>query len=148
MPEKEIGRVAVGQTVTFTVSALGDSLFTGKVVNRGVTASAVSHSYGVKALTTNGGRRLLPGMVCKVRLQHDEGGYVIVVPQQSVQVDGRDRFVWTVKNGAAHKQSVTTGDILNEGVVVESGLTTGDLVITEGQNKVCEGMKVREMRDE
>ncbi|MBQ3752730.1 MAG: efflux RND transporter periplasmic adaptor subunit [Prevotella sp.] len=144
VPEKEIGRVEVGQTVTFTVSALGDSVFTGRVVNRAVAASAVSHSYGVKALVANGCRRLLPGMVCKVRLQQADGGYVIVVPQQSVQIDGRDRYVWTVKDGAAHRQSVTTGDILNEGVVVESGLTTGDLVITEGQNKVCEGMKVRE----
>ena len=67
----------------------------------------------------------------------------IVVPQQTIQISGQDKFVWVVKDGKAHRQPVTTGDIINEGVVIESGLTSGDIVIIEGQNKVCEGMSVR-----
>ena len=31
VPEKEIGKVSIGQTVHFTVSALGDSVFSGKI---------------------------------------------------------------------------------------------------------------------
>ena len=38
---------------------------------------------------------------------------------------------------------MTTSDVINEGVVVESGLTSGDIVIVEGQNKVCEDMNVK-----
>lgn len=143
VPEKEIGKVAVGQEVTFTVSALGDEAFTGKVVNRGVTANIVSHSYSVKALVDNRGRRLLPGMVCMVRLENVGDAYAIVVPQQAIQIDGKDKYVWLAKDGTAHRQRVTTGDVVNEGVVIESGLTSGDHVIIEGQNKVCEGLEVR-----
>ena len=132
VPEKEIGKVKNGQKITFTVSALGDEVFTGKVV-----------SYNVKALVENRGRRLLPGMVCAVQLENAGDAYAIVVPQQSIQIDGKDKYVWLVKNGTAHRQRVTTGDVLNEGVVIESGLTSGDLVITEGQNKVSEGMEVK-----
>lgn len=144
VPEKEIGKVQVGQTVTFTVGALGDQVFTGKIVNRGVTASAVSHAYEVKAVVENHGHQLLPGMVCKVRLENATGGdYAIVVPQQAIQISGQDKFVWLVKDGKAHRQGVTTGDVINEGVVIETGLTTGDVVITEGQNKVSEDVKVK-----
>ena len=143
VPEKEIGKVEAGQNVTFTVSALDDDIFTGKVVNRGVTASAISHSYSVKALVENHGRRLLPGMVCMVRIENAGDAYVIVVPQQAIQIDGKDKYVWLVKEGTAHRQKVTTGDILDEGVVIESGMTSGDHVIIEGQNKVCEGMEVK-----
>jgi len=143
VPEKEIGKVTTGQQVTFTVSALGDEVYTGKVVSRSVTASKVSHSYSVKALVENRGRRLLPGMVCMVRMENVGDTYTIVVPQQAIQIDGKDKYVWLVKNGTAHRQRVTTGDILNEGVVIESGLTSGDHVITEGQNKVCEGLEVK-----
>ena len=143
VPEKEIGKVDVGQTVTFTVSALGDSVFSGRIVNRGVTASVVNHSYSVKAVVENRRHQLLPGMVCKVRLENTEGDYTIVVPQQAIQISGQDKFVWIVKDGKAHRQRVATGDIINEGVVIESGLTSGDEVIVEGQNKVCEGVKVR-----
>jgi RND family efflux transporter MFP subunit len=143
VPEKEIGKVNIGQKVTFSVSALGDSVFSGKIVNRGVTASIISHSYSVKVAVDNRKHKLLPGMVCKVRLENTEGDYNIVVPQQTIQISGQDKFVWVVKDGKAHLQPVTTGDIINEGVVIESGLTSGDIVIIEGQNKVCEGMSVK-----
>lgn len=143
VPEKEIGKVNIGQKVTFSVSALGDSVFSGKIVNRGVTASIISHSYSVKVAVDNRKHKLLPGMVCKVRLENTEGDYNIVVPQQTIQISGQDKFVWVVKDGKAHRQPVTTGDIINDGVVIESGLTSGDIVIIEGQNKVCEGMSVR-----
>lgn len=143
VPEKEIGKVNIGQKVTFSVSALGDSVFSGKIVNRGVTASIISHSYSVKVAVDNRKHKLLPGMVCKVRLENTEDDYNIVVPQQTIQISGQDKFVWVVKDGKAHRQPVTTGDIINEGVVIESGLTSGDIVIIEGQNKVCEGMSVK-----
>lgn len=143
VPEKEIGQVAVGKLVTFTVNALGDSIFFGKIVSRGVTANPINHAYGVKALVDNRQHLLLPGMVCKVRLEKTEGDYTIVIPQQAVQISGQDKFVWTVREGKAHRQPVVTGEILNEGVVIESGLTTGDIVITVGQNKVCEGTSVK-----
>ena len=142
VPEKEIGKVQIGQAVTFTMSALGDQTFTGKIVNRGVTASAVSHAYEVKAIVNNRNHQLLPGMVCKVRLENTEGDYAIVVPQQAIQISGQDKFIWLVKNGKAHRQGVTTGDVMSEGVVVETGLTTGDVIIVEGQNKVSEGLRV------
>lgn len=143
VPEKEIGKVNVGQKVTFTVSALGDQAFSGKIVSRGVTASAISHAYEVKAVVENHSHQLLPGMVCKVRLENTGGDYTIVVPQQAIQISGQDKFVWMVKDGKAHRQSVTTGDIINEGVVIETGLMSGDVIIVEGQNKVSEDVKVK-----
>ena len=143
VPEKEIGKVNVGQKVTFTVSALNDQTFTAKIVNRGVTASAVSHAYEVKAIVENQNHQLLPGMVCKVKLENTGGDYTIVVPQQAIQISGQDKFVWIVKDDKAHRQGVTTGDVINEGVVVETGLMSGDVIIVEGQNKVSEDIKVK-----
>lgn len=144
VPEKEIGEVKKGQHVTFTVSALGDSVFSGKVVTRGVSANVVNHSYSVSALVDNPRHVLLPGMVCKAHLESVSDRYSIVVPQQAIQISGHDRFVWLVIDGKTHWQSVTTGEIVGGGVVIESGLTVGDVIIIEGQNKVCEDAKVVE----
>ncbi|MBO4850949.1 MAG: efflux RND transporter periplasmic adaptor subunit [Prevotella sp.] len=143
VPEKEIGKVKMGQQVMFTINALGDRMFGGKVVNRGVTADPISHAYSVKALVDNRSHTLLPGMVCKVRIDNTQGNYAIVVPQQAIQISGQDKYVWIVRGGQAHRRSVTTGDVISEGVVVETGLTAGDIVITQGQNKVCEGTTVK-----
>ena len=65
------------------------------------------------------------------------------MPQQAIQISGQDKFVWIVKDGKAHRQGVTTGDVINEGVVVETGLMSGDVIIVEGQNKVSEDVKVK-----
>ena len=143
VPEKEIGKVNVGQKVTFTVNALPDQEFSGKIVSRGVTASAISHAYEVKAIVENHSHQLLPGMVCKIRLENTGGDYTIVVPQQAIQISGQDKFIWMVKDGKAHRQGVTTGDVINEGVVVETGLMSGDVIIVEGQNKVSEDVRVK-----
>lgn len=143
VPEKEVGQVQTGQQVTFTVDALGDSVFKAKVLTRGVTANPVSHAYDVKAVTDNRRHLLLPGMVCKVHLENTGGDYTIVVPQNAVQISGREKYVWLVKEGKALRQDVVTGDVVNEGVVIDAGLTTGDVIVVSGQSKVCEGIEVR-----
>ena len=138
VPERDIGQVEKEQQVRFTVTALGDSVFTGKVVARGVTANPINHTYSVTVLTDNARHMLLPGMVCKAQLEKVNDNYAIVIPQQAIMISGHEKFVWTAREGRAHRQPITTGDILDEGVVVESGLTTGDVIIIEGQQKVCE----------
>ena len=143
IPEKEIGRVRTGQRVRFTVNALEDRMFAGIVVNRGVTADIVSHAYTVKAVVENHSHQLLPGMVCKVRLDNTDGDYTIVVPQQAIQISGQEKFVWVAKDGKSYRQNVLTGDIVNEGVIIESGLSSGDMVIIEGQGNVSEGSEIK-----
>lgn len=142
VPEKEIGTIEKGQKVHFTVGALGDSIFNATIVHHGITANPVNHAYSVSAIVENRSHTLLPGMVCKVRLEEAGDDYTIVVPQQAVQISGHDKFVWKVQGGKTHRQEVTIGELINEGVVIESGLTTGDEIVIEGQNKVCEDTAV------
>lgn len=143
VPEKEIGKISKGQVVHFTVNALGDSTYTARIINRGVSANPINHTYQVRALTDNRQHQLLPGMACKVKIENTTGDYNIVIPQQAIMISGQDRYVWTVREGKAHRQDVVTADVLSEGVVIASGLTSGDIVITSGQNKVSEGTSVR-----
>jgi multidrug efflux pump subunit AcrA (membrane-fusion protein) len=82
-------------------------------------------------------------MVGKVKVANASKGYALVLPQQAIMVSGQDKFVWVEKGGVAHRRSITTGDITNEGVVIESGLSKGEHVIVEGQEKVSDGVKVK-----
>ena len=62
-----------------------------------------------------------------------------------IQIDfHNNRFVWTVVNGKAHKAIVETGEAHGENVDINSGLSAGDKIIVEGQQKVSEGMGVKE----
>lgn len=153
IPEKEIGQMKTGQKVSFTVAALGDREFSGVVISRGLTTNPISHAYDVKVLVKNSDHALLPGMVAKAKLSMDNSilsksgaDYALLAPQEAIMVSGTDKFVWIVKGGKAERRAVTTGDITNEGVVIESGLTKGETIIVQGQEKVCNGQSVREIK--
>jgi len=145
VPEDEIQTVKNGQTVTVSVAALGGRSFTGRVVEKGVEANALSRSYEVKALVGNPQHELLPGMVCDAALSDGEGRQeqVIMLPARIVQIDVDNRpFVWTSVGGKAKRAYIGVGESVGDDVVITSGLKPGDEVIVRGQQKVSEGTKI------
>ena len=144
VPEAEISHLHVGDKVKLTVAALSGAIFQGTISEKGIDANPISHTYDVKVGITNPQGRLLPGMVCNAQVQGSAATpFHITVPPQSIELDvDNSRFVWTVVNGKAHQQPVTTGDFEGDGIVILSGLKAGDQVIINGQQKVSEGMNV------
>lgn len=142
VPENEISGIAKGQLVPFTVSALDGKAFEGKVTEKGIQANLLSHTYDVIVSLPNPGHQLLPGMVCSAQLASTGAAKGIVVPQEAVLIDGSKPYVWVEENGVAHRRDITQSGVCQSGVVVSSGLSQGDKVIVNGQNKVSEGVKV------
>ena len=144
VPEDEIPTFALGQEVKVTVAALGDRTFSGKVIEKGVTADPLVHTYKVLVQVDNRSGELLPGMVCVAHVESASDS-AIVIPNRVVQIDsGGSYFVWLDCNGRATKRSISVAYLSGDGVVVESGLSIGDKVIVEGASKVSENMKVTE----
>ncbi len=147
VPESEIDAIRKGQEARLTVKAAGNRTLTGHVGEKGIAANPLSHTYDVKITTPNPDGRLLPGMVCSVAFSGKASGsqaQPVVLPAQSVELDtdGR-RFVWVAEGGKARQRYVTIGQFMGDGIVVTQGLQPGDAVITEGMQKVSDGMKVR-----
>lgn len=145
VPEGDIAAIKRGQTMTITVDALGQQAFQGKVDEIGVVADPLSHTYTVKLRITGNHGELKPGMVAKVAgATAGDTTANITLPANIVQIDETNRtFVWIADGGKASKRYVTTGEYTPDGVVVTSGITSADKVITEGQSKVCEGTRVK-----
>lgn len=143
VPEDEIAKIRKGQTVEFTVAAVPGRTFTGTVTEKGVTADAMSRSYEVRALVQNGDHALLPGMVCTLKTDYEQGERAIFLPANIVQIDADNRtFVWLAVGGKAKKAYITTGEENAQGVMVLTGLSDGDEVIVSGQQKVSEGTAI------
>lgn len=140
VPETEISSIAIGQASDITVSALGGKTYTGKVIEKGVLADPLSRSYEVKIRINNPDSELMPGMVVEASLMAPGTESACVLPAHVVQIDNQNRFfVWIDRKGKAERRFITCGDYTDSGVTVTSGLRPGDLVITKGQNKVCDG---------
>lgn len=142
VPEKEISRMKVGDTVVLMIPALEDSVCTATVKHKGMSASALAHSYECVVLPTVFIKNLLPGMVCKVyRSDQSQGG--IVIPASVVQMDTEGHYVWMVENGIVHKRYIRIGGFSGKGVVVLDGLQEAERIIVEGSRKVSTGMRVK-----
>ena len=145
VPETEISAIEVGQEAVVRVSALDGMTFKAAVAEKGIVANPLSRSYDVKLKVEGSHTELLPGMVADVSILFSETGTgsPCVIPADIVQLDEKNKtFVWIVKGGKAHKQEISCGKYLTDGVTVLSGLSLGDSIITEGQQKVCEGTEV------
>ena len=50
--------------------------------------------------------------------------------------------MWVDIDGKATKRTIQCGKFTSNGIIVLSGINEGDLIITEGQQKVCENTPV------
>lgn len=162
VPEAEVSAIQIGAKAKVLVSAVGSRTYQATVKEKGVVANAISHTYDIKLAVIGSDGKLMPGMVCSVWLDAKKPASVttsglpasvssslqLSVPLTAVKLDAdNQRFVWTVVRGKAKRQLVTIGDFTTDGVIVTSGLQAGDIVITDGSQKVSEGMKVKDNKE-
>ena len=66
------------------------------------------------------------------------------LPRLLRQAGDGSRFVWTVRGDSAVRTAVTTGRLVNDGIVLTGGIAVGDRVVVDGMQKIGEGSKVTE----
>ena len=142
VPEDEMAKVQVGSEAEIVIPALGNQRYRGKVIEKSMTPSLLTHSYPVKVLVEQPDEELVPGMIGKVMLK-SESSTGIVIPANAILINHDGKFVWVEENGRATRRFIQIAGYSGTGVIVREGLQAGDRVIVEGYQKVSEGMKVR-----
>ncbi|HAS6347004.1 efflux RND transporter periplasmic adaptor subunit [Vibrio sp. IRLE0018] len=98
----------------------------------------------LRAVVDNPDHQLLPGQHIKVTLRDKQSKQVVVVPRRAVQTDLEGNFVMLMLEGeVAERRNVTLGAQVEQGVIIGEGLNQGDVVITQGLQRVRNGMAVR-----
>jgi multidrug efflux system membrane fusion protein len=97
----------------------------------------------VKAQFANDDESLFPNQFVNVRVQLDVLHGAIVIPTSALERGADDAFVYIVNAGRTVSQrKIQTGPAEGERVAVTSGLRTGEIVVTDGADKLREGSKV------
>lgn len=145
VPETEMNSVQTGQKAEVTIKSLEGETFIAQIIEKGVVANPLSRTYEVKLKLEKSDEAIMPGMVAEVSLRpyKTDSRNLCVIPAHIVQIDERNQsFVWSVKDGKAHKSIIVCDEYMADGVIVSSGLSANDSIIVEGQQKVCEGTEV------
>lgn len=129
--QTDIGKVAVGQNVVFTVDAYPDKKFTGVVTN--VSKKAVTQQnviYYTATIDVNNAQNLLnPSMVARVSIKNAESKNTLLLPLAAIRNDKNGKYVTVIRSGGKTENiQVTTGIAGDDKVEIKSGLTEGDTV--------------------
>jgi len=138
--ETSINRYRRGQAVRAIV---GQDTVAGNVDKVAMAGQAVGHNFEVDAVFDNASRLLKPGMHVTLRVVVEKKEGVISLPVENVSAEGGQRFVYTVRDGAASRADVAVGIRGGDRFEIVSGLSAGDVVVVAGASGLTGGTRVR-----
>lgn len=130
VPEKYSSLIKIGQTVSFTVEG-STSPYTAVVQATEQSITTETRNLQVRALVRDT-RNLLPGSFAEVSLSLGNKMAALMVPNQAVIPQARNKQVIVSNNGKARFQTIKTG-VRQAGMIeVTDGLEAGDTIATTG----------------
>jgi membrane fusion protein (multidrug efflux system) len=141
VPETAVASMASGLHFSATSVAYPGRLFAGRVASVDSRVDPNTRSVIVRGTLPNGDGALKPGMFLTVKLARGAAD-VLVVPEESLLPEQGNVFVYVVRDGTAAKRRIQTGQRSVGSVQVVDGLQVGELVVTEGTQKLRDGAAV------
>jgi membrane fusion protein (multidrug efflux system) len=141
IPETFLAVVRPGLAIAATSVAYPDAKFSGSVASVDSRVDPATRSVTVRAVLPNPEGLLKPGMFLTVRLSRGAVD-ALLVPEHALVPEQGDVFVFVVTGEAAEKRRVRIGQRRVGDVQVVEGLSEGDLVVTEGTQKLRDGATV------
>ena len=141
VPEAAVAAMKPGLTLEATSVAFPGRTFAGKVASVDSRVDPGTRSVLVRAIVPNSEGLLKPGMFMNVRLARGAAD-LLVVPEETLVPEQGDVFVYVVQDGKASKRRIQTGQRRVGSVQVTEGLQSGELVVTEGTQKLRDGASV------
>lgn len=142
VPERDIGKIKVGQDVNVKVDAFPGREFIGKVSIVFPSLEEKTRSLAVEAIIPNNEDQLKPGLFARVILYTGELQDMVVVPVTSLLYEGEKVRLFVVEGNVAKEHPVKLGNKYGELMEIREGLKAGEIVVTAGQQSLSEGAKV------
>jgi RND family efflux transporter MFP subunit len=116
---------------------------TGRIIFVDRALSSQTGSIRMAAQFANPGNLLRPGQFGRVSAETTVLHNAVVVPQRAVsEMQGMSQVIVVGTDNVAHIRTVQLGTQVGPNIVISSGLSAGDRVVTAGNEKVRDGMKV------
>ena len=144
VPENYAGKVKVGTELTLTFPDIQKTI-NNKVNVLGNVIDPLSRSFYIESkLPVDNNFR--PNLLAQVKIKDYEKKNAISIPVNLLQNDEKGKFVYVaVLEGGklfARKKMVATGEFYGNNIEVLSGLTTGDILISEGYQSIYDGQLI------
>jgi membrane fusion protein (multidrug efflux system) len=138
IPSEYVPQSHLGEKVTFTNRAYPNKQFSGEITSMDSSINAQTRMLMMRASLDNKNYLLLPGAFMEATLYLDKPKEVLTVPETAILYSEAGAYVYLLSNQhTAVKHTVTLGDRLeNNRIIISSGISLTDMVITSGQMKI------------
>ena len=146
VPENYATRVKKGDKVEVVIPESGKPPYQSVISVVGGSIDAKTRSFAVEAKLESD-PMLKPNQTATMKILDYESKATIAVPINVVQSDEKGKYVYVMEKAGekmiARKKVVNVGEAYNGLIEIKSGLTGGELIITEGYQTVYEGQVVK-----
>lgn len=142
--ESDYTKVHKGDAVRIAADALPGMEFNGKIERIFPTVDPATRTFTVEVKVDNAKRELRPGMFVRATITFGNNNSIIVPDVAVIKQQGSgERFVYVLnEDGTVTYQKIELGRRLGSEYEVLSGLNDGDKVVTGGQIRLKDGVKV------
>ena len=145
VPENYIARVKKGDKVEVVIADSGKPPYKSIITMVGGTIDATTRSFTTEAKLPSD-PQLKPNQTATLKILDYEAKATVAVPVNVVQSDEKGKYVYVMEKAGdksvARKKMVNVGEAYNGFIEIKSGLTGGELIITEGYQTVYDGQTV------
>ncbi len=136
VPEREIGKLSVGQRTVIKVDALGEVEFTGTVDRISPVVDPRTGTIKVTIIVQDPSAQLKAGMFARASIVHDIHKNTLMIPREAVIREDEESSVFVVLDSMVMKQAVETGYVNTTHIEIISGITFNDSVVVTGQGSL------------
>ena len=142
----ESSGIKIGTPITVKIEDLGGEKFDGQVTFIGPDIQQPGKTFDVWAAISNPTSVLKSGMYATTEFTSTNIHKIIAIPASAIITRDRDKFVFTVNNGAARQTKVSVRNIHHGIAEISNGLAENDLVVVKGAQGLQDGAQLEMWR--
>lgn len=142
LPELELNQFNLGQSSKLTADAFSNIVLSGEVIMIGSKAN-MGNSYPIQFLVGNTpDLKIKSGMSGSVFITNKDKQKQIMIPSSAIVGTNIKPQVYIVKQGKARLCDITISKRIGNKVIIDKGLTEGDVIVTNGFINLFDGANV------
>ena len=146
IPERYVAVLRTGLKAQVSLEAYPGQVFLATVSRISPLVDPTSRTKEIRLAFDRADARINAGMFVRVRVETTVYANRVLVVENSVLSDTSGRFVFVVKpNGTTEKRTVTVGAGVDGILEITSGLSEGEIVVTEGVSLLTDGARIKDI---
>jgi RND family efflux transporter MFP subunit len=143
VPERDVGKLRLGNRAMVRVDAFGDRQFTGRVARISPVLDAATRTANIEIEIPNPGALLKAEMFARVELDLETTRQAVLIPREALVYRGTQPGVYLIHEDRPEFRPIEAGMTQGDRVEVLGNLAPGTLLVGRGSSMIAEGDRIR-----